>query len=130
MSYSHNNAAKVFIGCIDENVVCFLSVLPLPGKIKNARIVHRVVVLPEYQGIGIGSRFINFIGERYKNNGYVIYLKTSNISLVRSFEIRKKWRVKKSTFSSKHTNMHELNKTLATKRITYSMKYVGENTNG
>lgn len=127
MSYSHNNSAKVFIGYIENNIVCFMSILPLVGTIKNARIVHRVVVLPEYQGIGIGSRFINEIARMYKERGYVMYLKTSNIALVRSSRIRKNWQIKKSNFSAKHKNFKSMNKTIASNRITYSMKYVGEN---
>jgi GNAT superfamily N-acetyltransferase len=104
-----------------------MSILPLVGTIKNAKIVHRIVVLPEYQGIGIGSKFINEIGRMYKELGCVMYLKTSNIALVRSSRIRRNWQIKKSSFSAKHKNFKSMNKTIASNRITYSMKYVGEN---
>jgi GNAT superfamily N-acetyltransferase len=46
--------------------------------------VTRLVVLPEYQGIGIGKRLLNFIAELYTTQTKVpFYILTSNPQIIR-----------------------------------------------
>jgi ABC-type lipoprotein export system ATPase subunit/GNAT superfamily N-acetyltransferase len=63
LSHSHNNAAQVFLALINDEVAGFLSVLHFPHpKVKNLKKVHRLVILPDYQGAGFGIKFLNEIG--------------------------------------------------------------------
>lgn len=48
----------------DGEAVAFISVIRFPhGRLKNAWREHRTAVLPDYQGLGIGVRFGNWMGE-------------------------------------------------------------------
>jgi len=64
LNSSLNKAAKCFLAIWDGAPVAFCAVLPLMGKFMRRR-VSRLVVLPDYQGIGIGSSFLKGIGHIY-----------------------------------------------------------------
>lgn len=55
----HAVAATNYVGTINGQLVAHAAVAPRPGLVE-ARIC-RLVVMPEWQGIGIGSRFLNAI---------------------------------------------------------------------
>lgn len=93
LSHSHNNAAKVYIATVDDNVCGFCSVLHSPHpKVKNIKRVHRLVVLPDYQGIGIGSLLLNKVGEYVKTKGYRFRITTSSPNLIFSLKNNINWR--------------------------------------
>lgn len=46
--------------------------------------VHRVVVLPDYQGLGLGRRFIEFIAKMYVGQGNRFAITTSSKSAIAS----------------------------------------------
>jgi GNAT superfamily N-acetyltransferase len=59
LSHSHNNAANVFIATVNDEIAGFISVLHFPHRVKLKYIkkVHRLVILPDYQGAGIGLNY-------------------------------------------------------------------------
>ena len=74
-----NNASTCFIASLDDIPVAFLATLSLPGRdIKHAWKEHRLVVLPDYQGMGIGNKFSEAIGQAYIEKGCRYFVKTSN----------------------------------------------------
>jgi predicted acetyltransferase len=92
LSYSHNNAANVFVCMINEEIAGFISVLHFPHpKVKNLRKVHRLVVLPDYQGLGIGGRMLNEIAKIYFNQKYRFSIVTSQPNLINSLKKSKEW---------------------------------------
>lgn len=52
-------AAEYFVGVIDGEPVCHLAVAPL--FVANAYRATRLVVMPEWQGIGVGTKFLNAV---------------------------------------------------------------------
>ena len=42
------------------------------NKILNLKGIHRLVILPDYQGIGIGTKFLNIVSEYYAQQGFEI----------------------------------------------------------
>lgn len=56
-------AATYYIGSVEGEPVCHLAVCPRPG-LKEARST-RLVVMPEWQGAGVGVRFLNAICEMW-----------------------------------------------------------------
>lgn len=92
LSHSHNNAANVFIATVNDEIAGFLSVLHFPHpKIKNLKKVHRLVVLPDYQGIGIGIKLLNEIGKIYKHEQQRFNIVTSAPSLINALKKLDKW---------------------------------------
>lgn len=88
LSHTHNNAANVFIAMINGEIAGFLSVLHFPHpKAKNIKKVHRLVILPDYQGAGFGIKFLNEIGKYYKEQKFRYVIMTSAPSLI--FNLKK-----------------------------------------
>ena len=56
------------------------------GTIQNAYRVSRLVVLPDFQGLGIGMKILNIFGSMYKTNNQTLYIKTSNPSLFKGMK--------------------------------------------
>ena len=79
MTSDLNAAAMCFVFTWNNKLVAFYAVLPQPsGQYKNAYRGHRLVVLPDFQGMGIGSKVSEFVGGILKNNGKTMYTKTVN----------------------------------------------------
>tara|TARA_R110000744_G_scaffold296545_1_gene406435 strand:+ start:39 stop:1220 length:1182 start_codon:yes stop_codon:yes gene_type:complete len=91
LSEELNKAAKSFVFLMNDKPVAFIAVLPMPsGTISNAYRVSRLVVLPDFQGLGIGIDILNLIGSMYKKDEKKLYIKTSNPSLFKGMERNKK----------------------------------------
>lgn len=83
LSSEHNNAASVYVAFANNEIAGFLSVFHFPHPTaKNIKKVHRLVVLPDYQGIGIGKLMLNEIGRLYTSKGFRFILTTSAPSLI------------------------------------------------
>lgn len=92
LSHTHNNAANVFIATINDEIAGFLSVLHFPHPTaKNIKKVHRLVILPDYQGAGFGIKFLNEIGKFYKKDKYKYTITTSAPSLIFSLKKSNLW---------------------------------------
>ena len=104
---------------------------------KGKKRVHRLVVLPDYQGIGIGTAFIKEIAKIITKEGYELNLTTTTPALVGALKRDKEWVLarfgrekdgmkgfnryeKSSGIKSKH-----LQNAASTRRITYSFWYKG-----
>ena len=75
------NNSDCYLATWNDKLVAFASVRCLPGKFKNnkkAYIEHRFVVLPDYQGMGIGNKLSEYFGDIYTQQGYLYYAKTAN----------------------------------------------------
>ena len=95
LSHTHNNAAIVFSAFLNDQLCGMCSVLHLPHPIaKTIKKVHRLVILPDYQGLGIGIRFLNEIGKYYVKNGWRFTIVTSAPSLMFGLKKDKNWSCK------------------------------------
>lgn len=57
-------AASCYVGTVDDEPVCHLAVSTRPGLVE-AR-ACRLVVMPEWQGAGVGMRFLNAVCEMWR----------------------------------------------------------------
>jgi len=94
-------------------------------KVKYYR-VSRLVVLPDYQGIGVGKRFLNFIAELYSSQTKMpFYILTSNPQIIRGS--MKSWKITRFGHASKEKNDSRINaeirSSLSRNRITVSLQY-------
>ena len=86
MDSAMNTAATCAVARWGRTPVGFVAVLPQPGIIKEgeSRICyreHRLVILPEFQGLGIGSRLSDATGERFLRKGRRYCSRTAHITL-------------------------------------------------
>lgn len=91
-------AAEYFIGTVEGELVCHLAVAPLFTA--NAYRSTRLVVMPEWQGAGVGTKFLEWVCEYHKNgNGrcgkkYPTFFHTSHPQLIGYLNSSKKWVLK------------------------------------
>jgi GNAT superfamily N-acetyltransferase len=128
--YCLNGSLIVGIRCYTavyhEKPVAFMAVACTRMKAKYYR-VSRLVVLPDYQGIGIGKRFLNFIAELYSSQTKMpFYILTSNPQIIRG-NLRN-WKGTRFGHASKgrgNTRINnEIRNSLSRKRITVSLQFV------
>lgn len=76
----------------DENkIIGFIGVLHQPSTNKKLKRVSRLVILPDYQGIGLGTKFLNAIANIYVNKGYDFSIITSAKNLIYALRKSNKW---------------------------------------
>ena len=100
---------------------------------KGKKRVHRLVVLPDYQGIGIGTHFIKEIAKMITRRGYELNLTTTTPALVGALRKDSEWvlaRYGRDKYGMKGynrygTKLKHLNNATSKKRITYSFWYKG-----
>lgn len=55
--------------------------------------MSRLVILPDYQGIGLGTRFLSEVARYYTNKGYDFLAITSAKNLIYSLNKNKDWKL-------------------------------------
>jgi len=127
-----NKSSRCFLACWKNIPVAFYAVLAMPsGTIKNAWRGHRLVVLSDYQGLGIGNKFCEWVADSLVKENKRFFCKTANIKLGEYRNRSKKWRPtsknKKSRKSSelKYNYNNLINRNILEKRICYSHEYIG-----
>lgn len=81
MNTSLNNSAEFYVGVINGELACCTGIIQFPMR-KGWKRVHRLVTLPDYQGIGIGTKFIDKIGQMIADRGYELNLTSSSPAIV------------------------------------------------
>lgn len=75
-----------------ERIVAFIGVIHYPHpKNKKIKSVSRLCVLPDYQGIGIGKKFLRFVAKKYADEGFDVKITTSAKNLIHSLRRDNNW---------------------------------------
>lgn len=132
-----NTSAHCYVAFYRDTPVAFTSVLNFPGKQSRWR-MHRTVCLPDYQGVGIGSRLNDFMAGVYRATGKPVSASTANPAMVRHRAKSPYWNLKQNMGLQKTTKgsakrgaLADPKKTLsferlkASNRLTASFEYVG-----
>lgn len=89
-------AADYFVGAVDGEPVCHIAFTP--SLEINAMRACRMVVMPEWQGAGIGARFLNYLCQyhvdgkgRYGTRAKTVYFHTSHPGLCSALRRDKRW---------------------------------------
>lgn len=91
-------AAEYFIGAVNGELVCHLAVCPFFTA--NAYRATRLVVMPEWQGAGVGTKFLEWVCEYHKQgNGRCAkklptLFHTSHPQLIGFLQNSKRWVLK------------------------------------
>jgi GNAT superfamily N-acetyltransferase len=79
LSADINRSARCWVAVWNDVPVGFASILAFPsGSIRNGWREHRTVVLPEFQGMGLGVRISDAIGTIVKQSGGRFFSKTAS----------------------------------------------------
>ena len=92
LSSEHNNASHKYLAEIDGVSAAWCSVLHFPHPhVKNMKRIHRIVVRPDYQGIGLGTKFMSEIAKMYAKDNYRISLVTSSPAFIHGLIKNNQW---------------------------------------
>lgn len=116
-------------GLYDNNeIIGFCAVLHQPNsKTLNIKRCSRLVILPDYQGIGLGTRFLSYIANYYFEQKYQFTIVTSAKNMIYALDKSKYWEIIRYGKSNKPTTeCIEKNREIRDKVVTASFKYIGE----
>jgi GNAT superfamily N-acetyltransferase len=121
-------AARCYMAVYRGKPIAFVAVVHVHMRTRYYR-VSRLVVLPDYQGIGVGKRLLNFVAELYTSQTKMpFYIVTSNPQIIRGN--LKNWRITRYGHASKggeDTKMNnQIRRSLSRKRITATLQYIPE----
>jgi len=93
MSATLSNSAQCFAAYIDGQPVAFTSYLHFPhAKTRNIKTVHRLVVLPDYQGLGIAGRLQDWLGQYLFERDYRLRLVVAHPGMIAMSARSSRWR--------------------------------------
>lgn len=125
-----NGAAHCFAAQWDDKLVAFAATRHLPHlKAKNVQLGHRLVVLPDYQGLGIGLAIDNWLGSYWYQRGWRYHNTVAHPAMINAYLRSPRWRLINGTTTSvnrlqtKSTQLRKRRMVSAT-RPTYSFAYV------
>lgn len=91
LSASLAPSARCFLATWNGTPVAFCGVLPLISH-KNHRRISRLVTLPDFQGLGIGMRFAEAVGEIYHEQGLRLSITGSHPAVIAHCRRSPRWR--------------------------------------
>ena len=122
-----NMGAYCFCFTWEDKLVGFVSALANPMKgVTNAWRLSRTVVLPDFQGMGLGSRISEFVAGIFKAKGMKVYTKTVNPRLGEYREHSPNWRATSYNGKSRSVGGEGYKYTNRLTRASYNHEYVGE----
>jgi len=122
--------AQCFIGFLDQTPAVFTAVLAFPHpQIKKAFREHRTVVLPDFQGMGIGPLFSDSIAQLYTSTGRRYFSRTSHPRFGQYRQASSKWRptasnLKRQTVQKRTTQISDHWST-DDRRVCFSHEFIG-----
>lgn len=128
LSSSHNKAAKKVVAEYKGVPVAWCSWLHFAyPSLKNMKRIHRLVVRPDYQGLGIGNALLNAVAARLRDGGFRVSIVTSLGVFARSLSMNPSWRLVRQGFLGGGTKTAKpgLREARSSKRLTASFEYVG-----
>lgn len=127
-----NKSANSWVACVDGKPVGFTSIIAFPnGNFKDGWREHRTVVLPEFQGLGIGNSISESVAEEVVSSGGRFFSKTSHPSMGEHREKSDKWkptsknRMVRLDYNSKRKTKEDKHKMLHKNRSCYSHEFIG-----
>lgn len=130
MSGSIHSAAQCFTAYINGKPVAFTSYIHFPhARTRNIKIGHRLVVLPDWQGIGLATVLENWLGEHLYKQGYRYRNVVAHPAMIRLYSRSPRWRstgAGKVTKSTKAMKIMRKRNTDARRMAVHSFEYCPE----
>lgn len=88
------SGARCFGGWVDEELVAFAAYIHFPhSRTRNLKMGHRTVVLPDYQGLGIGGRLDDWIGDHLYRLGFRYRNVVAHPAMIVYYQRSPRWRL-------------------------------------
>jgi ABC-type lipoprotein export system ATPase subunit len=126
MNHSAVSGAIEHVAFYEDKPIALVSWIHFPHNKYRMLKVHRFVVHPDYQGIGIGKKILNISAEEMLKTGAYIGITTSLNEFSKSLMRDKKWLYIRGGKAALNLNIKALNKSVTNNRNTYSFRYIGE----
>ncbi len=127
-----NKSANCWVALYEGKPVAMTSAIAFPsGNWKDGWRGHRTVVLPEFQGLGIGSALSDAVAEHIISTGARFFSKTSHPAFGEHRNRSPKWKptskngIRRNDYSSKRKTKEAGHKAQHINRICFSHEYVG-----
>lgn len=120
MSTELSKSAKCYCLTVNDKLAGFLAVIMFPHPKQCYRKVHRLVILPDYQGIGLGKILLDYVAKNTKD--YPFAITTSQPTLINLLKMSESWICTRNTRNTGRL-AKGLNKTLSNKRIVTTFVY-------
>jgi ABC-type lipoprotein export system ATPase subunit len=127
-----NRSARCWIAEMNGTKVGFVSALAFPnGAMKNAWREHRTVVIPDYQGLGIGPKISDAVASMFINDGCRYFSKTSHPRLGMYRERSPLWRAtsknrrSRKDYRDDYITKEDGHKMAHAHRVCFSHEYIG-----
>lgn len=93
LSADLHSAAQCFIAYVGDRPVAFTSYLHfMHAKTRNIKMGHRLVVLPDYQGLGIAGRLEDWLGQKLHDEGFRYRNVVAHPAMIRLYSHSPRWR--------------------------------------
>lgn len=125
MSEDLNKSAICYVITWNDKPVSFVAILPFPGVgDAKTRRISRIVTLPDFQGLGIGKKIVDYFSSLYYKIDSQMYIRTINPALGISLSKDENWMATMSNMKANFCNDTSGRKLL--NRPSYSFKYIGK----
>lgn len=130
LTESLNKSCKCLLFMWNDIPVGFVGILNTPRKgMPNGCAISRIVINPDYQGLGLSMKILNFCGGILKSLGedYYLYIKTIHEKMGEGLERSNTWNP--TSYNGKtrsNTKFEEGKYNNRLERKSYCYKYVGE----
>ncbi|MGE3804160.1 MAG: ABC transporter ATP-binding protein [Gemmataceae bacterium] len=126
LSSSLHGSARCFVAAWNGQPVAFTSYLHQAG-VRGLKREHRTVVLPDFQGVGIGNALSEWLGANLLRQGFRFRSVTSHPALIRQRAARACWQLKRFGHQRRQGRQGTGQAaTSSTGRLTATFEYVGQ----
>jgi GNAT superfamily N-acetyltransferase len=133
LTKSLHKAARCFVATWRDKPVAFTSFINFcHSKVSHTKREHRTVVLPDYQGVGIGNAVSEWLGAFVTASGYRFQSTTSHPAMIRHRHKSPLWVVKRighvaapGRKPSRNHSARAIRAGASTSRVTAGCEYIG-----
>lgn len=128
LSNELHKSSACYVALIGNRPVAFAAVMAFPHAVKPGWREHRTVVLPDFQGIGIGNMLSELIASVYSATGRPYYSTTTHPAMVKYRAKSAKWNMIRSPsrVGRNKTSKRWDESTSSRDRYTASFRYAGK----
>lgn len=131
LSHEIAKQAECYVAEWEGRLVGFGATIHFPHpRVRNLKKEHRVVVLPDFQGVGIGNRISEFMARHYIEKGFRYASTSSNPAMIHHRARSPKWKLMRfGRTAPNKTKGNALNANMrrssSCNRITASFEFIG-----